>query len=262
MNHQSRPAKIDLTECEREPICHLGLIQPHGHLLAVRANGEITHASENVGKYLGMPARELLGCPLGQVLGAPADRLLRDVNAHLSSTGLHHEIWQGELELYALWVHQRAGRYLFEWEQLPRESRRRNIDELMAAGLPQIGRASSSVRQAKLAAELSERVSGFDRVMIYQFHPDWSGEVIAEVRAPHAEPFVGLRYPASDIPPQARQLYTETLLRVLVDVYAAPLNILALPSETTPLDLTFSQLRALSPYHIQYLKNLKVGARR
>jgi light-regulated signal transduction histidine kinase (bacteriophytochrome)/ActR/RegA family two-component response regulator len=260
MDNQSFPAEIDLTECEREPICHLGLIQPHGHLLAVKANGEITHASENVGKYLAKPAHELLGRSLGQVLGTPADRLLRDVTAHLGPGQLHHEIWQGELEFYSLWVHQRAGRYLFEWEQLPGQSRTKNIDELMTEGLLQIGRASSIVRQVKLAAELAEQVSGFDRVMIYQFHPDWSGEVIAEVRQPRAEPFLGLRYPASDIPPQARKLYIETLLRVLVDVYATPLNILALPSETTPLDLTFSQLRAMSPYHIEYLKNMKVGA--
>jgi len=261
MDHQSTPAAIDLTACEREPICHLGLIQPHGHLLAVKANGEITHASENVARYLGMSASEVLGRSLGQVLGGQADRLLRDVTAHLRPGQLHHEIWPGELEPYSLWVHSRGGRYIFEWEQLPgMESRTNTVDELLAAGLPQISRATSVLRQTKAAAELSQQVSGFARVMIYQFQPDWSGEVIAEVRQQRAEPFLGLRYPASDIPPQARKLYTETLLRTLVDVYATPLGILSAASETEPLDLAFSQLRALSPYHIEYLKNMKVGA--
>ena len=249
---------IDLSECEREPICHLGLIQPHGYLLAVNANGEISHASENIGQLFPLAAREALGLSLEQVAGAQAERLLRQASAY-SAGQSQHEVWEQDAQPYSLWMHARDGKYLFEWEPLAADPPAPDANQL-AAGLGLIREAANIHRQAKLAAELVAQLTGFDRIMIYQFLPDASGEVIAEVRQPAAEPFLGLRYPASDIPPQARKLYTETLLRVLVDVYATPVGILARPGDAAPLDLTLSQLRAMSPYHIEYLKNLKVGA--
>jgi light-regulated signal transduction histidine kinase (bacteriophytochrome)/ActR/RegA family two-component response regulator len=251
---------IDLTECEREPICHLGLIQSHGFLLAVNADAEITQVSENIGQLFSMSAADALGRSLGQVLGPRADGLLRQAAARPPGQ-IQHEIWESAAERYSLWIHRKASKFIFEWEPLAIESASQDAsDQALAAGLAHIRNALNIPGQAKLAVELAAQVTGYDRVMIYQFHPDWSGEVIAEVRRPQAEPFLGLRYPASDIPPQARQLYTETLLRVLVDVYSAPIPILSLPDHSIPLDLTFSQLRAVSPFHIEYLKNMKVGA--
>jgi light-regulated signal transduction histidine kinase (bacteriophytochrome)/ActR/RegA family two-component response regulator len=251
---------IDLTECDREPICHLGLIQPHGYLLAINADAEITHASENIGQLFSMSASDALGRSLGQVLGPRANELLRQAAAHPSGQ-IHHEIWEGDAGRFSLWIHQRAAKFIFEWEPLTVESVAQDAnDHALSAGLALIHNAVNIPGQAKLAAELVAQMTGYDRVMIYQFHPDWSGEVIAEVRRPQAEPFLGLRYPASDIPPQARQLYTVTLLRVLVDVYGTPSGILSLPGDSIPLDLTLSQLRAVSHFHIEYLKNLKVAA--
>jgi light-regulated signal transduction histidine kinase (bacteriophytochrome)/ActR/RegA family two-component response regulator len=251
---------IDLSECEREPICHLGLIQPHGYLLAVNSNAEITHASENMGQLFPLAAGHTLGLSLQQVLGPQADRFLRQAVSNPPGR-VRHEVWEHASELYSLWIHQRASQYIFEWEPLtPTTASQVAGEEALAAGLVQIRSAGNIHRQTQLAAELASQLTGFDRVMIYQFHPDWSGEVIAEVRHSQAEPYLGLRYPASDIPPQARQLYTETLLRVLVDVYATPVRVLGLPGDSVPLDLTLSRLRAMSPYHIEYLKNMKVGA--
>jgi light-regulated signal transduction histidine kinase (bacteriophytochrome)/ActR/RegA family two-component response regulator len=252
---------IDLTECEREPICHLGLIQPHGYLLAIDSAAEITHASENIGQLFSISASDALGRPLGDVLGLRAGELLRQAACDLPGQ-IQHEIWERDLERYSLWTHKRGSKYILEWELLAGVERaaQAETEKALSAGLAQLCGATSIPRQATLGAELAARVTGFDRVMVYQFEPDWSGEVIADVRHSWAEPFLGLRYPASDIPPQARKLYTETLLRVLVDVWSTPIGILSQPRESAPLDLTLSQLRALSPYHIQYLKNMKVGA--
>ncbi len=249
---------IDLTDCEREPICHLGLIQPHGYLLAVNSSGEISHASENIGQIFPLTGREALGRSLERVLGPKADRLLRQAALH-SGGEIYHEIWEQDSQPYSLWVHARDGQSIFEWEPFAAERPSPDANQL-ATGLGRMCEAANIHRQAKLAADLAAQLTGFDRVMIYQFLPDWSGEVIAEVRQPSAEPFLGLRYPASDIPPQARKLYAETLLRVLVDVYGTPVGILALSGDSAPLDLTLCQLRAMSPYHIEYLKNMKVGA--
>jgi len=255
------PAEIDLSECEREPICHLGFIQPHGYLLAFDDNAEITHASENLGQQLPIPASDALGRSLGQVLGSESDTLLRQIASSLGAKQIHHQFWNAKGEWQSLWLHRSESQYILEWERLAESNAdSQNSQETLFTGLAQIASQPHIPRQAQLAAELTARLTGFDRVMVYRFHPDWSGEVIAEVRQPHAEPYLGIRYPASDIPPQARQLYLENLLRIIVDVYGTPVRILSPARASLPLDLTYSQLRAVSPYHIQYLKNLRVGA--
>jgi light-regulated signal transduction histidine kinase (bacteriophytochrome)/CheY-like chemotaxis protein len=253
---------LDQSECEREPICHLGFIQPHGYLLAFDGDAEITHASENIGQSLSMAASDALGRSLGQVLGAEADSVLKQVAGGLESGQVHHQFRETKAERQSLWLHRSDAEYVLEWERLS-ESYGESESEcktLLASGVGQIGREPHIARQAQLAADFTARLTGYERVMVYRFHPDWSGEVIAEVRQSWAEPFLGLRYPASDIPPQARKLYMENLLRVIVDVYGTPVRILSPAGTARPLDLTHSQLRAVSGYHIQYLKNMRVGA--
>src|SRR5690606_16721101 len=102
-------------------------------------------------------------------------------------------------------------------------------------------------------------IINYDRVMIYKFAEDGHGEVVAEARNTDLAPWLGLHYPASDIPQQARELYKVNLTRIIADVHAEPSKILVeeLDSEKS-LDLSSSQLRAVSPIHIQYLKNMSV----
>jgi diguanylate cyclase (GGDEF)-like protein len=115
---------------------------------------------------------------------------------------------------------------------------------------------------ADAAAKQMRKLTGYDRVMVYQFHREGHGEVIAECRQPEMEPYLGLHYPASDIPPQARRLYTLQRLRLMVDVDYRPARILALPelAGSTPLDMSYCGLRSVSPMHIEYLKNMGVAA--
>ncbi len=104
-------------------------------------------------------------------------------------------------------------------------------------------------------------LTGFDRVMVYRFAPDGSGEVVGEACKAGIGTFFGLRYPASDIPQQARELYKRNLLRVIADVDAEPVPIVPQLDPTgRPLDLSLSMLRAVSPIHIEYLRNMGVGA--
>jgi chemotaxis family two-component system sensor kinase Cph1 len=111
------------------------------------------------------------------------------------------------------------------------------------------------------AAEQIKKIIGFDRVMIYKFHDDGHGEVVSEVRVPELEPFMGLHYPASDIPKQARELYKVNLTRLIADVATAPAALLMSGDvEDASLDLSNSSLRAVSPIHIQYLKNMGVAS--
>ena len=97
----------------------------------------------------------------------------------------------------------------------------------------------------------------YDRVMVYRFAPDGSGEVIAERAIDSCEPFIGLHYPATDIPKQARDLYTKTKARLIVDTQAPERTI---KQTVPPIDLTQVVSRAVSPYHLKYLSNMGTGS--
>jgi light-regulated signal transduction histidine kinase (bacteriophytochrome)/CheY-like chemotaxis protein len=97
--------------------------------------------------------------------------------------------------------------------------------------------------------------------MVYRFHPDGSGEVIAEVARKGLETFLGLHYPASDIPQQARALYTRNWLRIIADIDAKPVPLVSTATHSASLlDLSMSTLRSVSPIHVEYLQNMGVGA--
>jgi light-regulated signal transduction histidine kinase (bacteriophytochrome) len=106
------------------------------------------------------------------------------------------------------------------------------------------------------------RVTGYDRVMVYRFDVDQHGEVVAEERRADLEPFLGLHYPASDIPAQARRLYVANPIRIIADVAYRPAALVSAPdlADAAPLDLTHATLRSVSPIHVEYLRNMGVAA--
>ena len=114
----------------------------------------------------------------------------------------------------------------------------------------------------RACVEVVQEVSAFDRVMIYRFMPDGCGEVVAEHTAQgYQQQYLGLRFPASDIPSQARTLYLTNKLRVLADV-EAPMDALVPPRLPNGelLDQSHCMLRGLSQVHLVYLRNMGVRA--
>jgi light-regulated signal transduction histidine kinase (bacteriophytochrome) len=101
-------------------------------------------------------------------------------------------------------------------------------------------------------------IAGFERIMIYRFQDDWAGEVIAELSTAGTGSYLGLRFPASDIPAIARNLYLVNASRMIPDSAATAVPVIGLTSE--PPDMTRSDLRSVSPVHLQYLANMGVGA--
>src|SRR4029079_13077787 len=129
--------------------------------------------------------------------------------------------------------------------------------------------ALTRIQHVTTLAELADvvvremcRVTGFDRVLFYRFHEDGHGSVDAEARAPALEPYLGLHYPASDIPAQARQLYLKSWLRLIADGRATPARVVPIlrPDTGGPLDLSFAVLRSVSPIHLEYMANMGVRA--
>jgi light-regulated signal transduction histidine kinase (bacteriophytochrome) len=268
--------RADLTNCEAEPIHLPESIQSHGILLALREPDlAIERVSENAARWFGVPAAALLGTPLVHWVDprrleafrretAPSSNLdpsaaasLHEVNPlRLVVNGAH-----GPHTFDAI-VHRASGLLILELEPCldPAESPFEVFCRQARRSVLRLERASSSRELWDLIVREIQAITGFDRVMVYRFHPDQHGEVVSEVKASGLEPCLGLHYPASDIPSQARALYVRNWLRLIVDVDDRPARILSQPGQTEALDLSFSTLRTVSPIHIQYMRNMGVAS--
>lgn len=261
---EPRPYPYDLTNCDREPIHRLGMIQDFGALIAVTADWNIAHRSANAQAILHAPGPVNPGDRLSHLFAPDAIDLLREAIAEADDNRSVERLFGVDLigsnQLFDVAVHRSGNLSILEVEPHVRRSQLQHSGVLRPM-MERLHRMHDVGDLAGEAARLLKRLLGFDRVMVYRFHPDQSGEVIAEAREDHLEAFFGLRYPSSDIPAQARELYKRNLLRIISDVNAAPVPIE--PAEAPggePIDLSLSTLRAVSPIHIEYLKNMGVGA--
>lgn len=249
----------DLSNCEREPIHLAASIQPHGALLALREPDlTILQASANAAAFIGAAAplqgRRLsavearIAAALAPLLADPLDEIPGAFRVRLDEMvldGMAHRPAGGGLILEL----ERAG---------PDENFAGRIEPALQTIL-----ASYAVRPlCDEVARIFRGLTGYDRVMVYRFDEDHHGEVFAEERDPSLEPYLGNRYPDSDIPQVARRLYIRNRVRVVADVYyaACPLEPRLSPLTGRDLDMSLCVLRSTSPMHIQYLKNMGVGA--
>lgn len=262
LNHDDA---LELKEgCEREPIHVPGSIQPHGVLLVLDPDTEkVVQSAGDVAGLLGVRG-SVLGKSVQQVLG-------RSLGAHRADTGAiiqREPTYVGTAEgaggtgLLTLTAHLVDGAVVLELEPAVEPTAAALVLASISSINEQIGESSSLLEAVNVAAEEVRRISGYDHVMVYQFLADSSGSVVAESKAEGRAPFLNHRFPASDIPAQARSLYLRSPIRVIPDVryVAAPLEPLLLPATDSPLDMSHCALRSVSPVHIKYLKNMGVGA--
>lgn len=252
----------DLSACDREPIHIPGSVQPHGVLIVVdAATRSILQASENAAGLLGVELDTLLGAPLDTVLVLPADLFLDDERpAHtpwVTATFPHHP---GRDDWHAS-VHAYDTRWMIELE--PHEAAFDEDPLRIAFDVAHKLELDGSVLRAAARAARSIRGAlGYDRVMIYRFDHDWHGEVIAEARQDDLEAYLGLHYPATDIPVQARALYLRNRVRQISDCRYVPSPIVPAhdPQTGAATDLSDVSLRSVSPVHLEYLGNMGVTA--
>ena len=252
---------VDLTSCDREPIHLIDMIQPIGFLIALSPEWVIMRLSANADTYFDQPLAALLGMPLQGLISGKAAHVIRNRVAALAMPDAVERAFAVDLfdtgALFDLAIHRSGSTLIIEAEASQPQGEL-NAGAMVRSMLSRMQGQASLVREA---ARLMQALTGFDRVMIYRFHPDDSGEVIAERVRPGLEPFLGLRYPAEDIPKQARALLIRNPVRLLADVRAEPSPIVvAFDAVIEPLDLSMSTLRAHSKMHIEYLRNMGVGA--
>lgn len=254
-------ASVDESPCDAEPIQFLGCIQPHAFMLEISADWLIVRASANLAQFLPVGPDAAIGHAAGDLLGHHISHEIRGaLQISLSENSVHR--------LFGLTI----GDALFDVTVI------RLRETTLVEGERQVGPGGNlaaaiqplvmQLRQIKTTERLCAQVArqmralcGFDRVMLYRFQPDGSGEVVAETKRADLPPFRGLRYPASDIPKQARLLYERNTIRLIADVKAVPVPVLpTLDPAGTPLDLSFASARAVSGLHIEYLQNMGVAA--
>jgi len=251
---------LNLDLCAQEPIRIPGSIQPHGMLVVVDPDSrQIVQVSANASALLGNDRREaVLGLSLRQAIGEIAERQITAWLRTADSSYLRTlEINGRRLQVLG---HQTPQGVVLEFEQPPASE-----VETLEAYYPRIGRFMEDVSAyadladlCNAAAREFRRISGFNRVMIYSFDAQWNGEVLAEDGDGVLPSYLGHRFPASDIPAQARELYRLNRLRIIPDAnyQPVPLEPAFHPRDGKPLDMSFAALRSVSPVHLQYMRNM------
>jgi two-component system, chemotaxis family, sensor kinase Cph1 len=243
-----------LAECSREPIRTPGAVQSHGTLIGIDAfTFTVRVASDNAVAMLGCPPP--LGRALAEITGAEFAAQVREFVAEGGANPLTLATAQAAFDVI---VHLSDDIVLIEFEPvLPR-----TLQQTTSALYELIQRLSHSADVQSLRNETVRQLrvlTGFDRVMMYHFHPDGHGEVIAEACGADMEPYVGLHFPASDIPAQARELYLTKLSRAIVGTSGESADLLTIDDDSGTdrmLDLSAAELRSVSPHHLQFMRNM------
>ena len=259
---QPAPA-IDLTSCDREPIHVLGSVQAFGFLVAVSPDWIVTRVSANAPAWLGRTAEDMLGLPLDAVFDGEAIHTLRGHLQTLRGPDAVDRVFCVHLVAggppFDVALHRSGPSLVIEAE--PTVSEHLSAGNLVRSMVGRLQQTAGFEPLCREAARQMRALTGFDRVMVYRFADDGSGEVIAEAVRSGLDRYLGLHYPASDIPKQARSLYERNWLRIIADVDGSGAAVLpARDPEGEPLDLSLSTLRTVSPIHLEYLRNMGVSA--
>jgi chemotaxis family two-component system sensor kinase Cph1 len=260
-------AAID--QCAREPIQAPGSIQPQGFMLVLDpATRTLLQASANTQKWLGLAAEALAGQSLLDLVESPSVLEQRLSTLPLADP---HPFHVGDVTFkaagaectYAMLVHHFDSVMIAEFEPA--------TDIVAAYGqlYPLVRTFVSELQDIQTVEKLCERVvgelkriTGFGRVTAYRFDAEGNGTVLAEEADERYASYLGLCFPASDIPPQARALYCANRIRVIenANYEASPLVPALNPVTGKPLDLSYSALRSVSPVHLQYMRNMGTPA--
>lgn len=259
--------KVDLTNCDREPIHIPGLIQPHGILLVLRdPTLEILQVSSNIQEIFGHQPEMLLGKKLSTLLNTKQVNLIEKCLAedfeninplNLSIKRQHKSIYFDGI------VHRCDSLIILELEQKTAKIKPDFFDfyKQVKGTIARIQKAPTLLEMCQAVVKETRQITGFERVMVYKFDQEGAGSVIAEDTDLETS-YLDLHYPAADIPQQARHLYTLNWLRLIPDVSYQAVALIPVDNPLTnqPVDLSLSVLRSVSPCHREYLQNMGVIA--
>ncbi|MDY6939138.1 MAG: ATP-binding protein [Cyanobacteriota bacterium] len=271
MSFETNERDLLSIDLDRKPIHTLTQIQPHGVILVLQEPDlNILQVSDNALSALGRSPESLIDTTIDEILDP---FLLETLNKGLTSENLDYinptkiwiKKWGDEYAIFDGVFHRSSDGFLIL--ELEPTTAQENIPflsfyHLARASIAQLQKTSSVRDFCQIIVREVRKVTEFDRVMLYKFDEDDHGEVLAEDKLDSLESYLGLHYPASDIPQPARQLFTSNWIRLIPDASAQSVRLLPEknPLSDRPVDLTHSILRSPSPCHLEYLHNMGVGA--
>jgi light-regulated signal transduction histidine kinase (bacteriophytochrome) len=256
----------DAEFCGKVPLHQTNLIQPHGVLLIIKADDfSILQASENCSAVFGLPAPDLVKEKLSNFISTDDVAQLSRLRENASLGRLPFQLTvNGKIFLASL--DQQDAFLILEIEKEPHVQGSQlsfvNIYQEVKHTMAAIEACKDTEETCRVVAAELKKLSGFDKVMVYRFDEDWNGDVVAEEMEPGMESYIGLKFPASDIPKQARDLYKRSAYRLIPTIHYEPVRLYPVinPLTNAFTNLTNSNLRSVATVHLEYLQNMKVEA--
>ncbi|MFQ4145815.1 ATP-binding protein [Chlorogloeopsis sp. ULAP02] len=253
---------------DRELIYFSISIQPHGILLVLsHPELRILQLSANTQAHLGIPHQNLLGQTLDTLL---AKSQIQAINKCLSKdfSGINPlkiliRTPIGDRFFNAL-LHRTTNVLVLELEPIvpPKQENFFSISALLKGAIAQLQQISSTSEFLRLVTQEIRNLTGFDRVMVYQFDSQGAGKVIAETKQDHLPSYLELHYPATDIPESVREAYKRGMSRFIPDLGAQAIELIPPKNLATqqPLDFSLAVLRSVDPCCVEYHQNIGVAA--
>lgn len=265
MTAGANPSGQALPDCASEQLHLSGRIQAHGALIAADLQDRrITYASANTADRIGAAPDQLFDAPVTSIFSPDEHQRLEQAieqsgyqpsSPDLYGVRLAADV-HGKVDVI---LHQVAGQIVIEIERSHGDDQANLVPVLYSS--QELGEATSVPEIEMAVARAVRSLTGFDRVMVYRFHDDEHGEIVAEDRLPGLVRYLGHHFPASDIPLQARHIYTRKASRYIPDVDEGDVAVVASPwLAGTGLDLSHAALRSVSPFHLEFMRNMDTAA--
>ncbi len=253
-------ASVTVNTCASEAIRIPGAIQRHGFLLGLDDTQErIVVASENAEDFLHTPLKLILGANLADVLEREMLAVVQYQRCAVEPEGMVTYLGAFRLrgELFSLITHCIEGKRILEFERQDRLVGAEMMNSVITNFVATLSKLESPEELCNAVTRQVAQLTGFDRVLLYSFDEEGHGTVLAEANSGRLPTYLDLRFPASDIPQQARELYVLNTVRIIPDANYTPSPLHALTVESPHImDLSLSVLRSVSPVHLQYMRNM------
>jgi light-regulated signal transduction histidine kinase (bacteriophytochrome) len=256
------PIRVNGQNCEDEPIRIPGSIQRHGFLLLLDSlDKHVVAASENAQDFLEVPLSLILGTPVETILEREVLGALRALANPATPEDSGPQTYLGSFQmrgrLYSVVTHRVDGERILEFEVLDRLVSPEMTSQVFTNFVSKLNYLRGEKELCQALAEQIKILTGFNRILLYRFDEFGHGTVLCEQSDGILPSYLDLRFPASDIPQQARELYVLNTVRIIPNALyvPSPLHVVAQRS-MGPLDLSMSTLRSVSPVHLKYMQNM------
>ncbi|WP_437918510.1 GAF domain-containing protein [Sphingobacterium sp. LRF_L2] len=246
--------------CGNLPIHHINTIQPHGAVILVDKHDlTVVQVSVNIVEYFLLEVQEIIGRKLDDLTGLSIEDFLQGFGdgkkkrISLKIEPAHHTM--------SAWIMEHTHYYFIEIqpESDTYDSKFSGVQEVREL-VDTLDTTNELQEACDLIVVELKRMLGIDGVMMYKFDADWNGTVISEVKTNGLEPYLGVTFPASDVPKQARELYLRNPIRLIPNRKYEPARLYPVinPLTNAFTDLSTCFLRGVSDVHLEYLRNMGV----